>query len=264
LPAVDPERLRNQIGRVVAVFDDPPRFRFRCLELLEFYESRVRPTAFGSASVGIRALGVPTAVLRDLEAELRSAAEADTYAGAMNAETLWTAPVVEARLLAIAIVETQPASGISDWVGAWADTAEDPLLIDRLARGPLRSLHAADGLGYWSALRGYLESRSAPRVTLAMDSIGELAAELPDDELAEVFAALGAARLPGTGESWRALVEMMRRLAARTPAETAQHLIDAMAAARPNAARLARQTLDAFPGRQRQALRRELRLASAG
>jgi hypothetical protein len=142
MPAVDPARLRKQVSLVTEALTDPSRLRSRCLDVLEFYASRVRPGGGVVRGGQGRSLGVPTPVLRELERALLASARADTHAGAMAAETLWAAPIQEARLLAVALLEVQPADDLPGWVLAWSQTAGNSQLLQRLACGPLRLLRS--------------------------------------------------------------------------------------------------------------------------
>jgi len=255
MPAVELARLERQIEGLRRGFADSARLRREVLDLLEFYASRVRP---GRTAGRTAALGVPTAVLRAIETALRAEARADRHAAAMAGESLWSIPVVEARWLAIALLETQEASGLPPWVEAWAHTADDPALLERLASGPMRRLLADAPRLFWETISAYLASRQVAPATVALLSLREAASSLDDGDLPRFFEVLGGAPPTLTGEAWRAQVDALRAVARRSPAETARFLVDEISRARPGAARLARQTLEAFPPREREHLRRTL------
>ena len=140
MPAVELSRLQRQIDHVTEVFGDPARLRPRCLDLLDFYAVRVRPGSSGGRTGTVRSLGVPAAVMRALQHALVGRADADSYAGAMAAETLWATPVMESRWLAISLLERQPVASLPDWMATWSETAEDPQLLERLAVGDRKSV----------------------------------------------------------------------------------------------------------------------------
>ena len=262
MPAVDPARLERQIRHVTEVFADPVRLRSRTADLLEFYGNRVRPSASGGRTGSLRSLGVPTAVLRALQQALEEQAAADPHAGAMAAETLWTSSVLEARWLAVSLLERQSVHTLPSWIVDWSETAEDPDLVARLATGPMRRLwHGAPDL-FWECAAANLQTAgSSTAVTLL--ALQHIIPDLEADDLPRVFEILEASPVPVAGEAWRAYLDVVRVCARRSPAETARFLVDAIENARPGATRAARQTLSEFPPRQRDALRHALRLSES-
>jgi len=259
MPAVELSRLQHQLDHVTEVFGDPARLRSRCLDLLDFYAVRVRPGSSGGRTGTVRSLGVPAAVMRALQQALVGRADADSYAGAMAAETLWATPVMESRWLAISLLERQPLASLPDWIATWSETAEDPQLLERLAVGPQRRLWRGDPDLFWRAAADDLHADGAP-TTVALLALEEIVPDLNPDDLPRVFAVLEAAPVPVSGEAWRAYLEVVRVAARRSPPETARFLVDQIEHARPGATRVARQTLSDFPPRQREALREALRL----
>ena len=261
MPAVDTSRLDKQVGRVMEAFAEPSHLRSRCLDVLEFYASRVRHARAETPGGMSRSLGVPAAVLRELERGLASSADADAYAAAMAAETLWATPVYEARLLAIGLLERQPAENLPGWVASWALTANDSLLLERLASAPLRRLRRSGGEIFWTSLADYFESRQPAQVTIGLLALQDAVREVDAADLPRVFGVLSRAPSLPAGEAWRALVAVLRETARRSPSEAARYLVDEIERARPGAARLARQILNEFPPVQQEALRQSLRLA---
>lgn len=262
MPAVELARLERQIERLRRGFADSARLRREVLDLLEFYASRVRTGRTAGRTGVLRALGVPTAVMRAVETGLRAEARADRHAAAMAGESLWSIPIVEARWLAIALLEAQEASALPPWVEAWAQTADDPALLERLAGGPMRRLLADEPGLFWETVSAYLESRQVAPATVALLSLREAASSLDDGDLPRLFEVLAAAPPTLTGEAWRAQVDALRAVARRSGAETARFLVDEITRGRPGAPRLARQTLEAFPPREREQLRRALQAQS--
>jgi hypothetical protein len=262
MPAVELARLHHQIDHVLEAFGDAPRLRARCLDLLEFYAIRVRPGSSGGRTGTVRSLGVPTAVMRTLEQGLGVRAEADLHAGAMAAETLWAIPVMEARWLAVSLLEKQPLEDLPSWIEDWSRTAEDPQLLERLAGGPLRRIWRSDPDRFWRTAAADLASDDASTTTILL-ALERIVPDLAPDELPRLFAVLEEAPIPMAGEAWRAYLEVVRVAARRSSPETARFLVDAIEQARPGGTRLARQTLSDFPPRQREALRHALRLGES-
>lgn len=263
MPAIDQARLEQQVADVVAAFDDPARLRHRVLDLLEFYASRVRPTSPAGRLGAVRSLGVPTPVMRAIENGWRPRAVSDRLAAAMAAETLWTAPVLEARLLAIALLREQSADQVPAWAEAWSHTAEDPVLLEALA-GCLQTLHRVDKEGFWAALARYLATPRGPEIVLGLRALESCGEALWAEEIPRALELLAGMHPPTAGEAWRAHVATLRALAQRSPPETARFLVDEMERARPGAGRLARQLLEDFPPLEQEALRRSLRLTAPG
>ncbi|HSR48710.1 MAG TPA: hypothetical protein VLL77_12080 [Anaerolineales bacterium] len=264
MPAIDQARLDRQIQDIVAAFGDPARLRYRVLDLFEFYASRVRPATPASGAGVLPSLGVPAPVLRAVEAALRARALDDRLAAGMAAEALWTGPVVESRLVAITLLEIQPPEDLPPWVEAWAQTAGDASLLERLAGGPMRIVHRLAPERFWEATGANLASGHGAVVILGVRSLEASIDDMDAGELPRAFEALGGMTPPEAGEAWRAEVALVRALARRSPPETAQFLVDQIEQARPGATRIARQMLEAFPALERDALRRSLRLSAPG
>jgi len=263
MPAIDPSRLEKQVRAVMEAFADPPRLRSRCLDVLEFYASRVRSSGGEGRRGAGRALGVPAAVLRELERGLRTAAAAEGHAAAMAAETLWTTSVQEARLLAIALLERQPVDDLPEWVRAWAQAADDALLLERLASGPLRLIRQSNADLFWRTLAACFESREPSQMTLGLLALQDAIARVDAADLPRLFALLTQAPPLQVGDAWRAHVAVLRETARRSPAEAARYLVDEIERGRPGAGRLARQVIEEFPTRQQEALRQSLRTHAA-
>ena len=263
MPAIDPSRLEKQVAGVMEAFAEPSRLRSRCLDVLEFYASRVRLSGGEGRTGAGRSLGVPAAVLRELERGLRASAAADSHAAAMAAEILWATAVQEARLLAIALLERQPVDELPSWVQAWVQTADDSLLLERLASGPLRHLRQEDLALFWQTLAVYLQSRAPSQVTIGLLALQDAVGGVDAGDLPRVFVLLSQAPPPQAGEAWRAQVAVLREAARRSPAEAARYLVDEIERARPGATRLTRQVINEFPPRQQEALRQSLRLGTA-
>jgi hypothetical protein len=260
MPAIDPSRLEQQIARVTEVFGDPARLRSRCLDLLEFYASRIRPNYSVGRTGTVRSLGVPAPVMRRLEQALGEKAIADSYAGAMAAEILWATPVMETRWLAIGLTEHQPLTSLPDWIAAWSQSAEDPQLLERLAAGPMRRLRDGDPELFWRTEAAHLSYQDSAS-TVALVALQQTIPALEADGLPRVFALLGSTPVPTAGESWRAYLEVLKAAAHRSSPETARFLVDEIEHARPGATRVARQLLADFPPSQRSAVRDALRLS---
>jgi hypothetical protein len=258
MPAIDPSRLRHQIEHVAEAFADPARLRSRTLDLLEFYASRVRAGSGGGRTGTVRSFGVPVAVMRALQQALQERAQAEPHDGAMAAEMLWAVPVLEARWLAVALLESQHVLSLPGWIAAWAETADDPQLVARLAVGPMRRVWIDAPDLFWQSAAANLAGEG-PATTVTLLALEHLLPGLAADDLPRLFTILEASAIPQAGEAWRAYLEMMRALVRRSPAETARFLVDAIEGSRPAAPRVARQLLAEFPTRQHEALREALR-----
>ena len=262
MPAVDLTRLAHQIHHVTEAFSDPARLRSRCLDLLEFYGSRVRPSYRSGRSASVRSFGVPPGVMRAVQQALEDRAAADPYAGSMAAEILWATPVLEARWLAVALLEHQPLDGLANWIADWSETAQDSMLLERLAAGPVRRLWRTGPDLFWSSV-GRSLAEEGPATVVTLLALEDIVPDLEPDDLPRVFAALESSPIPLAGDAWRAYIEVVRACARRSPPETAHLLVEALEHARPGATRLTRQTMGEFPLPQREALRQALRLGEA-
>jgi hypothetical protein len=78
------------------------------------------------------------------------------------------------------------------------------------------------------------------------------------EDVPAVFRLLAAIQAPARSPVERAMSALLQALARRSPAETARFLLDAVRGGWPGAENLVRQSLAAFPERQRAALNRAL------
>jgi hypothetical protein len=180
----------------------------------------------------------------------------------MAAEALWTPPVLEARWLAVALLELQPVASLPEWVVGWSETAEDPELVERLAAGPMRRVWRGAASLFWTAAEANLQA-SGPAATVTLLALRDIVPELAPDELPRVFELLDRSPVPPAGEGWRAYLGVVGACGRRSPPETARFLVDSIEHARPGATRVARRLLPDFPPRHRDALRQALRLTEA-
>jgi hypothetical protein len=259
MPAVRPAHLEAQLGEIEAAFQDPEGLLRRCLDLLEFYSSRVRQVSGAGRSGSLRSLEVPVTVVRELERRLLRSAAAHEHAAALAAERLWGTSLLETRLLGIALLTARPIDELPEWVAAWSQTADDGRLLERLAEGPLRRLGLERPELLWSTLAQYTAARSSRLTTLAWMALRAIIPHLDAADLPRLYDALAAAPAADAGEAWRARVGALEAAGRRSPAETARFLLDELDRGRPGTAQLLRQVLPSFPAREQAALRTALR-----
>ncbi len=259
MPAVKPEKLEAQVDEVVLAFDEPGRLVRRCTDLVEFYASRVRTTGRTTRAGSVRSLDVPASVLGVVERRLQEAAAADRHAGAMAAEALWKTPFLETRLLAIGLLVQRPIEDLVERVSAWASTADDDRLLDRLASGPLLRLLRISPDRFWSAVEEWFGSRAAQLAGLAWLALAAAIPELDPADLPRALEAMEKAPPAVAGGAWRGRVGAF---VAASRQESPGNRALPGGPARGGTARgalLARQLLSRFPAAEQAALRDALR-----
>ena len=101
MPAIDLARLRKQANRLVDFFFLPDEFMKHLREMLEFYVNHTLRTKENVApGSNLKTYRTPTAVLTQIENELRAVAEANPEFALDLADILWDEGALETRLLA--------------------------------------------------------------------------------------------------------------------------------------------------------------------
>jgi hypothetical protein len=260
MPAIDPARLDRELESVVQLVSHPEEAARACLTLLDFYADRTRrPTLTTTADLEQK-FGVPGPVVRELSHRLSTAARALPDRGDSLADVLWGSGYRETRLAAGAIYEHRDDETAPAWVAARARECRDPVVLEHLGSRALLAWRAGDPDGFLAHVWSWLDEGDSQLTVVALTALCE-AVRQPGYALApSLFEGL-AERLGGlAATSSRLLGELVRLMAARSPAETAQLLKRVIRESEGGQAVAA--TIDAalphFPERQRMLLRSAL------
>lgn len=255
MTAVNPARLAHQVAELMGFIGDPGEFRRRCLDLLESYADRTRrPRGDEQQGATLRVFGAPRSVVHSLALALRAETAKAPDRGWAVANVLWQAGARETCLLAASVVGALPLQRAAEWAADKARTCEDALVLAELGGAALSAWRGSNPEEFLEVVDGWL-SEGEPRVAeLALAALAQGAHELKSDCLPNMFRML-LGRLGKTrGGAQRAIHDIVRTTARRSPAEAARYLIDEIAAGSMEARRLAHEMAGEFPDNQRHLL----------
>lgn len=258
MPAIDPARLSREIQTVTLAFNQPPELVERVLALLDFYADRIlRPGAHAAMRAPQRAFSAPAPVVNGLRQALGREASAYPESAWEIADRLWAAGYHETYLLAAAVLEPQIDARAAAWVGDRLGRGLDDRLQDVLASTAWRGWRTAEPEGFLALVNAWIAGKDAARQVFAYAALKAAVEATPPDGLAammDLLYRLPSARSPGVQQ---ARLELLRALAARSPAEVAAYLLHKHERGAPGSERDLRLLLDRFP----QELQSRLRLA---
>ena len=265
MPAIQPARLKIQAAQLAEKFTDPPAFSLRLNELIEFYADRTyRPGQDSDPQPLLKAFNVPTPVLRQVSKELSKPSAANREAALALCDALWLKPVLEFRLLAAMIlgqVAVQPMEDILGRVNAWAIPSTESRLIQALIADGLISVRLDWPDQYLHQIEIWLSSGKLFYSQLGLQALLPLLEMVEFDNLPAGMRMI-TPLVRAAPQSLRPdLLQVIQRLAARSPKETAfflrQNLI--IKEDNPGTAWLTRQSLAYFPADTRAVLRAALK-----
>ena len=128
MPAIDLARLKKQTAQLADLFDQPDIFLREHREILDFYVNRsLRSQGVAPSSV-LPTYRTPPVVLRHIETELTSTAEAQPLQALELADALWDEGWLETRLLAAYLLGRIPPQEerLLARLTAWTQAVRDP------------------------------------------------------------------------------------------------------------------------------------------
>lgn len=265
MPAIQPARLKIQAVQLAERFADPPSFKRKLRELLDFYADRAyRPGQAGDPSPLLESFAVPAPVLRRVALEVQSAAASDREALLHLCDSLWAEPVLEFRALAATLLGNAPLESPAEivWrVKAWAEQSSEQRLIRAIIGEGLVSLAAVYPDEYLQVAREWLESPHTFQRHLGLVALHALLSRSDFVNLPIVMKMVTPLVRSAPSSLRPDLLDLIERLASRSPAETAYFLRQNLAVKTENlgTAWLTRQSLDYFPSELQGGLRAALR-----
>lgn len=261
MPTIRKEELKKSARRVAGAIRDPDLLISLLLDLLEFYRDRTRRSAQTTRSADASpAFEVPALVLSQLHHELQVALTALPDARMPVVRALWQAGYRETRQLAIDLVGVMEWPDAADYVESVAKDLADRGMAELLARRGLARWQAIGTEERLERLGGWLKGRDESLRILAMDALKQEVQIADVDDFPRYFSilqGLAGKRGRATGAQLR---EILNVLARRSPAETAQFLLDEFRGNNRKRAyrELAQDMVGAFPPAQRSRLERAL------
>jgi hypothetical protein len=256
MPAIDPTRFSRELDSLVGLVEVPEEATRACLNLLDFYADRTRRPALTSTADLARKFGAPSPVVRQLSRRLAQAANNLPDAGDRLADALWEADFRETRLAAVAIFEQRTDEGVPAWVEEHARTCTDRIVLSALGGQSIQSWRAAHPDAFLERAWSWIDTSDSRLITVAIVALGE-AVSKPEFPLGpKLFQGLESRFDRLAAQPQWPLGELLRKLASRSPAETAQMLTYHLTHGQPHRslAIAIRTSLPSFPARQRKAL----------
>lgn len=259
MPAIVPEHLETQIDIVLRAFGDPQLLVRRIVELMEFYADRTRrPTRAREGENVPWAFGTPLPVLRALKKALLARGARDPEAAWALGEALWRAGYRETQILAAQLVGVQAEERVALWAEEKAPSAADGMALASLGGEGLKRWRAAQGPRFFVRINDWIQSQDVKLRALGLAAVAQAMEDPRFEDIPSVFPLLRGLTESAQGESRRQLGRATRALARRSPPEAARFLREERMRCGQRAHWLVRASLDAFPARMRDELRRTL------
>jgi hypothetical protein len=267
MPAIDPTRLARELDALAQLVQDPEEATRTCLKMLDFYADRTRRPTLASTADLDRRFGVPGPVQRALSHRLALAARDLPDQGQHLADVLWQAGYRETRQAAAALFETRTDPYVAAWVEDHGRGCIDMVVLRQLGVQSLKSWRAAHPDLFLARIWSWFDSPGEPLLmALALLALNEAVRQPQFGVGPEVFQGLEARQDALAAQPRRAVGDLLRSLAVRSPAETAQFLKDHLkrAGGQKSLSAVIRTALPEFPSRQRRALEAALSAKETG
>jgi hypothetical protein len=263
MPAIQLARLRRQADELAQHFENPEVFVRQFTDLLEFYADRThRPSQSGSNPL-LKAYRIPDPVLRRILIELTPFCQHDPEGTLALADTCWAQEIFEFRLLALNLLGKVPpemAEEITSRAQAWNQENLEENLLQALTTTALAPLRENQLEAYIQLVEASLDKNSFIANRLGLQAMLVLLQDSKFENLPLVYRLLTPV-LERAGKPLHPdLLAVLRRLAERSPQETAYYLRQRLAGIDSKLMHwLARKSLSAFPPEMEKDLRELLR-----
>jgi hypothetical protein len=228
MPAIQPARLKIQAAELAKAAQSPPDFCRLFQEFLELYADRTyRSGLVGEPPPLIRSYHVPQPVLRAVSSELEQFAGDNRKSALELADTLWSQPYLEFRLLAVNLigkVHPLPAKSIVARIDEWATPSTEERLINALIIFGLERLRLEQVGEYFQQIDLWLQSREELEYRLGLKSIPPLVDEGSFEDVPLIFRRVNQAMRSAPANLKSEILKIIKTLADQYPQETAYFL----------------------------------------
>ena len=227
MPAVNPERLAEEVKQVQGLIENPNKLRWRVMEIFEFYADRTRRSKASLRAVhAVKKYGIPRPVLRAFERGLKQSVSEHSELGIAISGELWRTDFRETRYLAITLLENRPLEDIINHVENWAFDLKDQVLMQKMAQILVSSLRIVNFQGLSKMSVKWLEGQ---QTSLKMVVLMALRCAVDDSDFLDlplIFHLLQDHDVIGNAELRRVLHDLLRSLIQRSEPEAARFLLD--------------------------------------
>ncbi|NJN43947.1 MAG: DNA alkylation repair protein [Anaerolineae bacterium] len=145
MPAINPERLKEETAELAITFADPSKFIHAITTLLDRYADRIRRHGqSGAPAPLLPSYNVATPVMRQIVLTLTPLATTAPHLTLPILDALWEQPMMETRQIAIRLLGTLPGidpNPILKRLKAWATPKEEESILDELFRLGIGNIH---------------------------------------------------------------------------------------------------------------------------
>ena len=259
MPAVNPERLVEEVKEVQGLIGNPSRLRWRVVEILEFYSDRIkRSQATLRSGHADKKYGVPRPVLHALERGLKQSLSDHPELSTAILEEFWGMDYRETRYLAIKLLEIQPLEDVLRVAETWSVEMKDRELLGTLAQTLVSSWRIVYFQDFSQMTSKWLHEKRTPLKSLAMATLRSAVDDPGFSDLPYIFSLLKVQDIVRNVSLRRALIDLLRALIRRSEAESARFLLDILDMDASTGRKLIRALLECFSPDQRLRLKRAL------
>jgi hypothetical protein len=260
MPAVELTRLREQVSRLIAIFDRPLEFRHDLADLCESYSDlSFRASQSGGGPPLVPSYRLSPLFMRQIEMELNTACRTFPEKSLAVADVLWSETHYEPRLFGALILGQTPlsqAEGILERLQKWANPGEDRQMLELLLSLGTARLRA-EGPDVLLELYGeWVNSTDSSRRAIGLKALLTLAADQTYENLPPLFDLLVPLVRTAPQNLFNDLSGLLVVLAERTPTETIYFLRQILASpSGKDTPRLARRILPYLTEAQQETLK---------
>ena len=264
MPAIQLNRVREQINKLVWLFTQPEAFQRGLHELFGFYADPIVRAGQNSRNmVLIPAYRSPKLLLQQVELALYPLVQENPTAALILADILWQDKYLEPRQVAASIIGQLPiehADDVTRRITAWCTASQPAPLMDALLTRGTDRLRLQSPQTLYKLAADWLSNPDVKTQILGLKLIHPLVQAPEFENLPEIFTLL---RLPLQNLSPRNLTEtqhIIQALASKSPSETAYFLRQSLSFdTSKDLIRLIRKSLPAFPADTQKRLRQAIK-----
>jgi hypothetical protein len=190
MPAIDLARLRKQANRLADFFFLPDEFMKHLREMLEFYVNHTLRTKENVApGSNLRTYRTPSAVITQIENELRAVAEANPEFALELADMLWDEGALETRLLAAFLLGRIPPQEerLLPRLSAWTQQIRDPDVRSALLSTSLTRMRKETPEQFFNLIREYLHPERMRSWSNGIQALIPMIADATNANLPPIF-----------------------------------------------------------------------------
>ena len=225
MPAIQPERLKQQTAALASAFQNPELFLSSLTELLGLYAERaVRTGLAGEPAALLDKYGVPTPVLRYILFDLTPRAQNDPDSALALCDRLWQEPNLECRTLAVGLLGKIPAQASHEVIKRakhWSQQQNDRRLILEIFQDGLATVRKQQTPLLLEMAKEWMQESDQDKQKLSLMALLPLARDPDIENLPVLLELLHPVAIKIRSDHRPELLDIILVLARRSPRETA-------------------------------------------